>query len=77
VIIDEGHEHFRVVVGAEYALDDDVEAVTERVPRHEVDQPDVRPCGDVALAQHVAAQVVLPDDGKVPPAMSPPNLRCG
>ena len=71
MIIDEGHEHLRVVTGAEDALDDDVEAVTERVPRHEVDQPDVRPCGHVVLAQHVAAQVVLPDDGKVPAAVPP------
>jgi hypothetical protein len=51
----------RIVIGAEDALDDDVEAVTERVPRYEVDQPDVRSVGDVTLTQHVAAQVVLPD----------------
>jgi hypothetical protein len=51
--------------------------VTERVSRHEVDQPDVRPCGKIALTQHVAAQVVLPDDRKIPSAVPPADFRRG
>jgi hypothetical protein len=77
VIIDERAEHLRVVIGAEDALDDDVEAATERVPRYQVDQSDVRACGHVALAQHLAAQGVLPHDRQVSPAVPTADLRRG
>jgi hypothetical protein len=77
VIIDKRGEHLPVVIGAQDALDDGVKAVTERVPRHEVDQRDVCPSGHVTLAQHFAAQVVLPDNRKVPAAVPPANLRGG
>ena len=41
MIGDKRGEHLRVVISAEGALDDDVEAMIERVPHDEVDQPDV------------------------------------
>jgi hypothetical protein len=75
MIIDERSKHLRVVISAEDALEDGVETVTEHMSRHEVDQPDVRPAGDVMLAQHVPAQVVLPDDRKVPTAVPSADLR--
>jgi len=77
VIVDERSEHLPVVTGAEDALDDGVKAMTERVPRHQVDQRDVCPSGHVMLAQYFAAQVVLPDDRQVPAGVPPTNLRGG
>ena len=61
VIIDERQEHFRVVVGAEDALDDDVEAVTERVPR--LAEPD--PVTPAKLALFRAVKHVGAADGVI------------
>lgn len=57
-------EHVAVVVGVEDAFHDDVESGVQGVAGGQVDQPDVRGAGTVALAEHDAAEVVLADQGQ-------------
>jgi hypothetical protein len=55
VIGNERGEHVRVVVCAEDPLHDGVIAVVQRETRHEIDEADVRPAGDIVLTQNDAA----------------------
>lgn len=67
MIFPQGGEHARAVRGVEDALDDRVVAVVEGVAGHGVHQADIGAAGDIPLAEHDAAQVVLADDRDAPP----------